>query len=82
MRTRTLRLGFLCYLALLTYLFQANILAVEGVANLPLAFGTIGGQWFGIQTTLLIMSMLGALVTYFVNERLRVEGREPTAETK
>jgi len=57
----------------MTYLFQANILAADRIANLPLSIETIGIEWFSIQIILLIMSILVVLWTSVVNKMRRRE---------
>ena len=73
MQTQTLRLGLLGCLGFMTYLFQANILAADRIANLPLSIETIGIEWFSIQIILLIMSILVVLWMSVVNKMRRRE---------
>ncbi len=69
MRTRTIRLATLPLQGFLVYLFCANTLAETGVVNLPLSYGTIGAQWFGIQMTLLTLQLLVILVMSVIIKR-------------
>jgi len=62
MRTRTIRLATLPFQGFLVYLFCANTLAETGVVYLPLSYGTIGAQWFGIQMILLTLQLVVILV--------------------
>jgi len=73
MRTRTIRLATLPLQGFLVYLFCANTLAETGVVNLPLSYGTIGAQWFGIQMTLLTLQLLVILVMSVIIKRQTIE---------
>src|SRR3989442_7508671 len=80
MRTRTIRLAILQFHGFLVYLFLANILAQTRVVNLPLSYGTIGAQAFGIQITLLTLQLLVVLVMSVILKRTRLGSAQPTAK--
>jgi len=79
MRPRTIRLAILPFQGFLVYLVCANTLAGDGVVNLPLSYGAIGGLWFGIQMTLLTLQLLVVLVLSVIIKRL---GSIRPAQTK
>jgi uncharacterized membrane protein len=70
MRTRTVRLAILPLQGFLVYLVCANTLAETGVVGLPLSYGVIGGLWFGIQMTLIILQLVVVLVLSVFIKRL------------
>src|SRR5260370_479361 len=76
MRTRTVRLAISPLQGFLVYLVCANILAETGGVGLPLSYGVIGGLWFGIQMTLIILQLVVVLVFSVIistrGERLRI----------
>jgi len=77
MQTRTVRLATLPIQGFLVYLFCANILAQIGVVNLPLSYGAIDAQGFGIQITLLTLQLLVVLVMSVIIKRLDPHGPPP-----
>jgi len=79
MRPRTIRLAILPFQGFLVYLVCANTLAEDGVVNLPLSYGAIGGLWFGIQMALLTLQLLVVLVLSVIIRRL---GSIRPAQTK
>jgi len=76
MRTRTLRLAIWAYTAFMLYLYVANSLALAGVADLPLSFGsTVPIRELTIRLTLLVLIVLGVLAMGVVKKRQRLDAQ-------